>query len=100
MVAALELMVRPATAVLSQAKAAPPEAVKVSVTGPAATRAWAWKGIATVAPGVVLTAAGRLSAALAPLTLAWVGALSARLVSTLAPLALANSSVSPVAVPV
>ena len=59
MVTTLELMVRPATAVLSQVKEAPPEAVKVSVTGPAATRAWAWKGIATEAPGVVLTPAGR-----------------------------------------
>ena len=73
-VTALELMVRPATAVLSQVKEAPPEAVKVSVTGPAATRAWAWKGIATEAPGVVFTLAGRLRAALAPLTLACVGA--------------------------
>ena len=100
MVAALELMVSPATAVLSHAKDAPSEAVKVSVTGPAAARAWAWKGIATEAPGVVLTLAGRLSAALAPLTLACAGALYARLASTLPPLALANSSVSPVAVPV
>ena len=98
--AALELMVSPATAVLSHAKDAPAEAVKVSVSGPAATRAWAWKGIATVAPGVVVTAAGRLSAALAPLTLACAGALRARLERTLPPLALASSSVSPVAVPV
>ena len=93
-------MASPVTGVLSQVKEAPPEAVKVSVTCPAATRAWAWKAIATVAPGVVLTVVGRLSAAVAPLTLACVGAVSARPVSTLPPPALANSSVKPVAVPV
>jgi hypothetical protein len=37
--AALELMVSPVTAVLSQLKEAPPVAVKASVTGPAATKA-------------------------------------------------------------
>ena len=90
----------PVTGVLSQLKEAPPEAVKVSVTGPAATRAWAWKGIATETPGVVVTVTGKLSAALAPLTLACVGTLRTKLVRTLPPLALANSSVRPVAVPV
>ena len=90
----------PVTGVLSQLKEAPPEAVKVSVTGPAATRAWAWKGIATKAPEVVVTVAGRLSAALAPLTLTCAGTLSARLVRTLLPPASASSRVSTVAVPV
>ena len=64
----LKLIDSPVTGVLSQLKEAPPDAVKVSITGPAATKAWAWNGMATDAPGVVVTVAGALSAALDPLT--------------------------------
>ena len=49
----------------SQRNDAPPLAVKVNVTGPGATSDSVSKGIATSAPGVVVTAAGPLSLATA-----------------------------------
>ncbi len=52
----------------SQTSDAPPEAVKVSVTGPGATSGVVPKGMATDAPGVVATEIGaaKVAAALLP----------------------------------
>ena len=77
-----------------------PLAVNVRVTGPAATSGCEPNGIATTAPGVVVTVPGTCRLAVAAVTVAWVGAASDAVVDTLPPDAFESSTVSVVAAPV
>ena len=76
-----------------------PVAVNVRLTGPAATRGVAPKGMAADAPGVVNTVVGHAKLVEALLPLVCVGEARASVVKSLAPLALASSTFSALAEP-